>query len=879
MDNHSDPTPPFPDDLGQDTNTVPPQEVPPQEVPPQDIPVATSLFDYGDHHTPPPTPAEIDSTYGYDDDPLAYDPILTPNYQQPTGEIPPHPIHASVSKFEKLSSLMQENVNLKKWLKRLNEKQEEAVQIIEGPVLVLAGAGTGKTRVLTTRLAKLVVEGIARPWEVLCVTFTNKAATEMRERVSDASFPVSIDGLWIGTFHSISARILRRHGAVLGLDSDFVIIDTDDQVRLLKQVMDDMGFDIQDKRWPPRAVAGHINRWKDKAWTPERVPADEAGGVLNGKGVLVYTEYQKRLLTLNACDFGDLLLHCLTLFTKHSEIGQKYQQDFKYIQVDEYQDTNVAQYLWLRYLAMGHKNIFCVGDDDQSIYGWRGAEVANMLKFEDDFKNAPIIRLEQNYRSTTQILESANALIANNQGRMGKNLFTDVSDGENLKLNGYWNDEEESHGVADEVEQYQRRKIPLSDMAVLVRTGAQTRAFEERFMHLNIPCKVIGGHRFYEREESRDALAYLRLINQPHDSLAFERIINKPARKIGATTVQHLQDLARKHGISLWQASRMALDEKHLKSAAHNALGKAIALFEHWRATYKNDHPELPDFLDRVLEESGYREMWQQSKKLEAQGKVENLNEMLYHVSEFTTLEQYLEHVSLVMETEQNAGDDAISIMTLHGAKGLEFDVVFLPGWDEGLFPSNRSMDENGVAGLEEERRLAYVGITRAKRFSHISTVANRRMFIKDSSGKSVMRYVDSLPSRFIYELPQNYVDDRTDTGLYAGSGGGRAEDRAQLYHRGSDDGYANGGHSNVGHSNVGRAGFGGGYDAPNKRHSHPPPNPLSGGASDFFAGCRIYHQKFGDGTVMVIDGEHLTIDFDHAGRKKVVASFVEKKD
>ena len=805
--------------------------------------MATSLFDYGDTMAPPPTPSEIDSTYGYDDDPLAYDPILT---QAPTGEIPPHPLDA----VDNASARIDE------WVDKLNAGQQQAVRAVDGPVLVLAGAGTGKTRVLTTRLAKLVADGLARPWQVLCVTFTNKAAAEMRERTHDM-LSVPVDGLWLGTFHSISTRILRRHGAVLGLDSDFVIIDTDDQVRLLKQVMGDLGFDVQDKRWPPRAVAGHINRWKDKAWTPERVPADEAGGVLNGKGLLVYTEYQKRLLTLNACDFGDLLLHCLTLFTKHAEIGQKYQRDFQYIMVDEYQDTNVAQYLWLRYLAMSHKNICCVGDDDQSIYGWRGAEIGNILKFEQDFENAQVIRLEQNYRSTTQILESANALIAHNQGRMGKNLFTDTVDGENLKLNGYWNDEEESRGVADDVEQYQRRNIPLSDMAVLVRTGAQTRAFEERFMHLNIPCKVIGGHRFYEREESRDALAYLRLINQPHDSLAFERIINRPARKIGATTIQHLQGLARKNGISLWQASRIALDEKHLKSAAHNALGKAISLFEHWRAVYKNEHPELPDFLGRVLDESGYMDMWKQSKKLEAQGKVENLNEMLYHVSEFETLEQYLEHVSLVMETEQNAGDDAISIMTLHGAKGLEFDVVFLPGWDEGLFPSNRSMDENGVAGLEEERRLAYVGITRAKRFSHISTVANRRMFIKDSSGKSVMRYVDSLPSRFIYELPEQYVDDMTDAGLYAGSGGGRAEDRAQLYH----------------HDNTERTGFGGGYDMPKKR------NPLWSGAGDFFAGCRVHHQKFGDGTVMGIDGEHLTIDFDYSGRKKVVASFVQKKD
>ena len=859
----NDTTPPFPydelpnsgDDKTQDNNIPVARDM--------DIPPATSLFEYGETSAPPPTPLEVDNTYGYEFDPLAYDPMITP---QPTGEIPPYPL-------EKKQEMIQAS-GLNAWIEKLNSAQRQAVESIEGPVLIVAGAGTGKTRVLTTRLSKIVVEKHASPGQILCVTFTNKAAAEMKKRVNDASSPISASGIWLGTFHGICARILRYDGNDIDVKSDFVIIDTDDQVRLLKQIMEDMGFDVQDKVWSPRAVLAHIQRWKDKSWSPERVPEDERCKVLNGRGVDVYTEYQKRLLILNACDFGDLLLHCLTLFTKFPKIGQKYQRMFKYIMVDEYQDTNVAQYLWLRYLAMGHKNICCVGDDDQSIYGWRGAESGIMLRFEKEFDNTTVVRLEENYRSTSQILQSANMLIANNQGRMGKNLFTNSDDGENLKLYGYWNDEEEARGVADSVENYQRRGFLLSNMAILVRTGSQTRAFEERFMHLNIPCKVIGGHRFYEREEARDALAYLRLINQPHDSLAFERVINKPARKIGATTIQLLHGLSRKFDISLWQASRMALDEQQLKSAAHKALAKAISLFEHWRSVYQSTRPELPDFLDRVLDESGYMDMWQHSKKLEAQGKIENLREMINHVSEFETLEQYLEHVSLVMETEQNAGEDSVSIMTLHGAKGLEFDVVYLPGWDEGLFPSSRSMDENGIAGLEEERRLAYVGITRAKKIACISTVANRRMFIKDSSGKSTMRYVDSLPSRFVYELPEQYVDDMTDAGLYAGSGGGRAEDRSTMYTRGSDhaqNGYEN---SNSRH-NENRRSFGGGYDGLKRN-----PNPLSGGrSSEFFAGCRIHHKKFGDGTVSIVDGEHLTIDFDYAGRKKVVASFVEKKD
>ncbi|MDX1737915.1 MAG: UvrD-helicase domain-containing protein, partial [Alphaproteobacteria bacterium] len=653
------------------------------------------------------------------------------------------------------------------WLSGLNDAQRRAVDAMDGPVLVLAGAGTGKTRVLTTRLANILHTQRARPYQMLVVTFTNKAAREMKERVTHLVGPAA-EGMWLGTFHALATKILRRHAELVGLESNFTILDTDDQIRLLKQIMS--AEHVDEKRWPARMVINVIQRWKDKGWTPDKVTRAEAGDIANGRAIEIYRQYQERLLTLNAADFGDLLLHCLNLFMANQEVLEKYQALFQYILVDEYQDTNVSQYLWLRLLAQKHHNICCVGDDDQSIYGWRGAEVGNILKFERDFPGATVVRLERNYRSTNHILGAASELIRRNEGRLGKTLYTDVTDGEKVNIHGIWDGEEEARVVCEEIETHQRQKISLNEMAVLVRAGFQTREFEERLITLGIPYKVVGGARFYEREEIRDAMAYLRVVHQPNDDLALERIINKPARGIGKTTLQMMHQVARLENISLYNAARKLVGSEELKPAGRRALARVMEDFQRWSALATGvDHVEL---TETVLDESGYTDFWKISKKPEAPGKLENLKEMIVAMEDFENLPEYLEHVSLVMENEEKSGenDEKVSLMTLHAAKGLEFDVVFLPGWEEGLFPSQRSMDENGLAGLEEERRLAYVGITRAKKMLHILFAANRRIH---------GQWQSAIPSRFVDELPDEHLNIAVDRGLYSGSGGGRAEDRA----------------------------------------------------------------------------------------------------
>ncbi len=711
-------------------------------------------------------------------------------------------------------------------------------------MLVLAGAGTGKTKVLTTRLANILVQGKTRPWDIMAVTFTNKAANEMKERVA-AMTGRPVEGWWLGTFHALGARILRSHADAVGLKSNFTILDADDQVRLLKQLMD--GHQIDDKKWPARALMAVIQRWKDRGLTPAKVSGEEdvdmAEGVLTG----LYQEYQDRLKQLNAADFGDLLLHCLTLFTEYPDILHDYQIKFRYLLVDEYQDTNVAQYLWLRLLAQEYKNICCVGDDDQSIYSWRGAEVGNILRFEKDFPGAQVIRLEQNYRSTPHILAAASGLIAHNEGRLGKTLWTDLDAGEKVKLRGVWDGEEEARVVGEEIEERQAKGQSLEEIAVLIRAGFQTREFEERLITLGVPYRVIGGPRFYERQETRDAIAYLRVVISPDDDLAFERIINVPKRGLGKATVQSIHHLARAEGMPMYEAARLITETDEIKPKARSTIIGLIQDFERWRANMENlPHDELAAI---ILDESGYTEMWMRDKTPEAPGRLENLKELVAGLGEFENLQDFLEHVSLVMENQENKTEDKVSLMTLHAAKGLEFDTVFLPGWEEGVFPHQRSLDEEGLKGLEEERRLAYVGVTRARKEASILYAANRRIY---------NQWQNFLPSRFIEELPDEHVEHASDQGLYGGIG-------AQSSLRETIRSFEYESPKSRGHAMDGTVIEGEVWLAPSKKDS-----------GKLAVGNRIFHQKFGYGKVVSADGNKLEVAFEKAGTKKIIDSFVE---
>lgn len=722
------------------------------------------------------------------------------------------------------------------YMDSLNPAQRKAVETTEGPVLVLAGAGTGKTRVLTTRLAHLLRTGKAFPGQVLSVTFTNKAAQEMKIRVSALLDGAAVEGWWLGTFHALAAKMLRRHAGLVGLTSSFTILDQDDQIRLVKQLMESENIDT--KKWPPKVLADKISSWKDKGLMPDDVNADEAGDLGGGKLLSVYRQYQQRLRTLNACDFGDLLLHMIVILKdpKNAEILLEYQRRFKYILVDEYQDTNVAQYLWLRLLAKGSGNICCVGDDDQSIYGWRGAEVENILRFEKDFPGATIIRLEENYRSTGHILSAANAVISHNEGRLGKQLYTSDGDGEKVKVRGLWDGEAEARWVGEEIESLQQKKYGLNDIAVLVRAGFQTREFEERFIQLGLPYRVVGGPRFYERMEVRDALAYLRVVQQKDDDLALERIINTPKRGIGDTTLQTLYTHARSKNISLYDAVRDLTQTDELKPKVKGVVMKLIDDFERWRGMSENTHHAALAAL--ILDESGYMDMWKFDKSPEAPGRLENLKELVSGMEEFESLASFLEHVSLVMEVQNNPAGEQVTIMTLHGAKGLEFKCVFLPGWEEGLFPSQRSMDENGLKGLEEERRLAYVGITRARERSYISYAANRRLY---------GNWMSAIPSRFVDELPAEHVEMQAETGLYGNTAG-----RSQHWDS---------------------SGFSGRRPV---AETKPASNESVGG---YRRGDKVFHEKFGHGTVVNMDGHKLDIAFDQSGTKRVMDSFITKAD
>ncbi|GJD66126.1 ATP-dependent DNA helicase Rep [Methylobacterium frigidaeris] len=760
------------------------------------------------------------------------------------------------------------------YLTGLNPEQRRAVEATEGPVLVLAGAGTGKTRVLTTRIAHLIATGRARPFDILAVTFTNKAAREMKERIGALIGPAGEGMPWLGTFHAIGTKILRRHAELVGLRSDFTILGTDDQLRLLKQVI--AAADLDEKRWPARSLAGTIDGWKNRGLGPEQVPAGEASAFGFGKGGGLYAAYQERLRALNAVDFGDLLLLCLRLWRENPDVLTNYQQRFRYILVDEYQDTNVAQYLWLRLLAQGHRNVACVGDDDQSIYGWRGAEVDNILRFEHDFPGALVVRLENNYRSTGHILAAASVLIAHNEGRLGKTLRTDSPEGEKVTVTGAWDSEEEARLVCEEIESLQAKGHKLSEIAVLVRISAQMREVEDRFVQLGLPYRVVGGPRFYERAEIRDALAYLRIVANGSDDLAFERIFNTPKRGLGDATLQALHGLARRANVPLLQAARMMSETEELKPKPRSTIRALCQSFSRW-AKLLEDQPHT-EVAQTILEESGYTEMWQKERTADAAGRLENLKELVRSMEEFPDLAGFLEHVSLVMDANEAEGGDRVSLMTLHAAKGLEFDTVFLPGWENGLFPNQRALDESGRAGLEEERRLAHVGLTRARKRAKISFAVNRRIHGLWSS---------TVPSRFIDELPEASVAvldapasfsqgpsrfDRQAPAFgssYSTPGWQRAQAQTAGQDRYSQDRY-----------NQDRFGGGGRGAAPGRRGPQQIEGTLvaksTGTPSAFEPGARIFHTKFGPGSVAAVDGNKLTVDFDKAGRKMVLDSFVQ---
>ncbi|MEM6305770.1 MAG: UvrD-helicase domain-containing protein [Pseudomonadota bacterium] len=746
------------------------------------------------------------------------------------------------------------------YLDGLNPAQREAVEKLDGPVLMLAGAGTGKTRALTARIVHLLSTGTARPNEILAVTFTNKAAREMKNRVG-GMLGQQIEGMpWLGTFHAICVKLLRRHAELVGLKSNFTILDTDDQLRLLKQLV--AAENIDDKRWPARMLSGIIDGWKNRALTPDKVPSSDAG-LYNHRGTEIYEAYQKRLVELNAVDFGDLLLHMVTIFQSHSDVLAQYQRWFRYILVDEYQDTNVAQYLWLRLLAQGHRNICCVGDDDQSIYGWRGAEVGNILRFEKDFPGAHVVRLEQNYRSTPHILAAASGVIAGNESRLGKTLFTDLTEGEKVRLIGHWDGEEEARWIGEEVEAMQRgtrgmAPMSLEKMAILVRASHQMRAFEDRFLTIGLPYRVIGGPRFYERMEIRDAMAYFRVVTSPDDDLAFERIVNTPKRGLGDVAQQKIQRCARDHGVNLVEGARILLSENGIGGKGAGQLRVLIDGIDRWGRMMGNDDVSHIELAEVILDESGYTGMWQNDKTPEAPGRLENLKELVKALEGFENLQGFLEHVSLIMDNEQEGAEEKVSIMTLHAAKGLEFPAVFLPGWEDGLFPSQRSMDESGIKGLEEERRLAYVGITRAEEICTISFVGNRMTY---------GQWQSAMPSRFIDELPEEHVEVLTPPGLYGGSYGA-AMPKSTLHEQAAE---ANVYNSPGWRRLQARAGERGIKQPSESRNVTIDLNAVS----SFVMGERVFHQKFGYGVITGIEGDKLEVDFEKAGVKNVVSRFL----
>ena len=737
-----------------------------------------------------------------------------------------------------------ENIEI---FKRLNDPQKEAVYHTQGPILVLAGAGTGKTGVLTTRLIRLLIEKIALPGEILSVTFTNKAANEMRERITNQIGDMSSGLKWLGTFHSVGAQILRFHPNKLGLENDFIILDTDDQVRLLKQIIKDENID--DKRWPAKQLLNLIDKWKNKGLYPEDISSNDGDYFANGKGHLLYKIYQERLKYFNAVDFGDLILESIRLFENNQDILESYQNRFKYILVDEYQDTNVSQYKLLKLLTGKYQNICCVGDDDQSIYSWRGAEISNILRFEKDFPEAKIIRLEENYRSTGHILTAASKLIENNESRLGKTLWTNSGEGEKITVKSNWDGEEEARQITSELEKLSLKNYNLDETAILVRASFQMREFEDRFISVGLPYKVIGGPRFYERKEIRDVNAYLRLATQPNDSLALERIINTPKRGIGETSVKKIRDRSKENNKPLIESIKELIDEKSFKGKTADSLDKLVKLVFHWNQLIKEE--DKVDIAEIIIEDSGYLEMLRNDKSLTAEGRVENVYELFRSLEPFESIKAYLEHISLVMEIDSNQYGKKVSLMTLHAAKGLEFDYVFLPGWEEGVFPNQRAVDEGGLEALEEERRLAYVGVTRAKKKASIYYAANRRMH---------NQWISSIPSRFVTELPEENIE--TDLSNYAGE---KELFKEQEYIDFDQSEYETPGWE--------RARF----ESKSRTIEHKNSENYVVNDSPFELNENVTHKKFGKGIILSIDGKKLTINFGSKGTRKVMENFVEK--
>ena len=731
--------------------------------------------------------------------------------------------------------------------KRLNDPQKEAVYHTQGPILVLAGAGTGKTGVLTTRLIRLLIEKIALPGEILSVTFTNKAANEMRERITNQIGDMSSGLKWLGTFHSVGAQILRFHPNKLGLENDFIILDTDDQVRLLKQIIKDENID--DKRWPAKQLLNLIDKWKNKGLYPEDISSNDGDYFANGKGHLLYKIYQERLKYFNAVDFGDLILESIRLLENNQDILDSYQNRFKYILVDEYQDTNVSQYKLLKLLTGQYQNICCVGDDDQSIYSWRGAEISNILRFEKDFPEAKIIKLEENYRSTGHILTAASKLIENNESRLGKTLWTNSGEGEKITVKSNWDGEEEARQITSELEKLSLKNYNLDETAILVRASFQMREFEDRFISVGLPYKVIGGPRFYERKEIRDVNAYLRLATQPNDSLALERIINTPKRGIGETSVKKIRDRSKENNKPLIESIKELIDEKSFKGKTADSLDKLVKLVFHWNQLIKEE--DKVDIAEIIIEDSGYLEMLRNDKSLTAEGRVENVYELFRSLEPFESIKAYLEHISLVMEIDSNQYGKKVSLMTLHAAKGLEFDYVFLPGWEEGVFPNQRAVDEGGLEALEEERRLAYVGVTRAKKKASIYYAANRRMH---------NQWISSIPSRFVTELPEENIE--TDLSNYAGE---KELFKEQEYIDFDQSEYETPGWE--------RARF----ESKSKTIEHKNSENYVVNDSPFELNENVTHKKFGKGIILSIDGKKLTINFGSKGTRKVMENFVEK--
>lgn len=747
------------------------------------------------------------------------------------------------------------------WLQRLNPPQREAVLTTEGPVLMLAGAGTGKTAALTHRLAHLVRQRLAWPSEILCVTFTNRAAREMRHRVGQL-IGDAVEGMpWLGTFHSICARMLRRHAELAGLQSNFTILDTDDQLRLLKALITELGLD--EKRWPARQLASLIDGWKNRGLNPADLTPVDNESYANGRGQQVYEAYQARLKNLNACDFGDLMLHMLNVFRTHRDVLEQYQNRFKYVMVDEYQDTNAVQYLWLRLLAQQRKNICVVGDDDQSIYSWRGAEVANILRFEKDFPGAKVIRLEQNYRSTPQILAAASGLIASNSQRLGKTLWTELNAGEKVRVIGVWDAPEEARRVGDEIERLEREGAPLDEVAILVRAQYQTREFEDRFIQIGLNYRIVGGFRFYERAEIRDALAYLRVIAQPADDLAFERIYNQPKRGLGAKALETMYSHARRTGMPLAAAALDLADSDEFTARARSTVASLMQDFLRWRQMADAVSPA--ELLRTVLAESGYDAMLKADRSAESAGRADNLVELARAMEDYGTLSDFLEHVSLIMDNDRADDGEKVTIMTMHAAKGLEFNYVFLPGWEEGVFPSQRALDEGGLASLEEERRLAYVGITRARRRCTVLHAANRRIY---------GQWTSSIPSRFIEELPPEAITQETT--MTGGASLWRANWTEQ------EDPFAHVARDRPDRSSSRGPGWqralSTGYETKQARVPETTRSAASFAAkarTDITLGAQVFHDKFGEGTVTGQEGNKLTIQFETAGEKRVIDSFV----